>query len=252
MVFISDRNARSSTRCNKCPLRRLPLFQNGTAAEISFIQQFKVGEITLDSGAAIYHEDAESPHLFTILDGWAFRFKGLPDGRRQIVNFALRGDFIGLQNSLHRNMQHGVEALTAVTLCVFSRDRLFELFERQPGLALDVTWLSSREEQWLDDNLLAVGRRTALERTAYLLWSLFVRAREAGLSKDSDLELPMSQQHLADALGMSLVHTNKTLKRLRGTGAIEFNGRSLSIPDLPRLQALAKAEGHRPIAKPLI
>lgn len=252
MVFITDRNMRSARSCYQCPLRRLPLFENGTATEIDFIQTFKLGEISLEAGAPIYFEDAESPYLFTILQGWAFRFKGLPDGRRQIVNFALQGDFIGLQNSLHRNMQHGVEALTDVTLCIFARDRLFELFEKQPGLALDITWLSSREEQLLDANLLAVGRRTAMERIAYLLWTLYMRASEAGLAGENTVELPMSQQHLADALGMSLVHANKTLKRLRATGAIEFSGRSLRIPDLEQLQSIAKVEGHRAASRPLL
>ena len=99
-------------------------------------------------------------------------------------------------------------------LCVFPRDKLWELYRNHPTLAFDLTWLAAREEKILDEHLVSVGRRTALERTAYLLVHLFVRAEQAGLTTKDTVELPLTQQHLADTLGMSLVHMNKTLKRL--------------------------------------
>jgi CRP-like cAMP-binding protein len=83
----------------------------------------------------------------------------------------------------------------------------------------------------LDSGLLNIGRRTALERTAYLLLQLFVRAEEAGLTQNGSIQFPFTQQHLADTLGMSLVHTNKTLKRLFATGTVRWKDRVFTIID---------------------
>lgn len=241
------------TPCRACPLRRLPLFANATSAEVDFIETFKMGELHGKAGGTIYLEGATSPHLFTLLSGWAFRYKTLPDGRRQILNYVLPGDFIGLQTTLAETLDHGIEALTDVRLCVFSRDRLADLFRNQPSLALDVTWLAARDERILDDHLLSIGRRRSRERIAYLLWHLMTRGRESGLVDDDGvLVLPMTQQHLADTLGLSLVTFNKTLQRLRATGIFVFGDRRLKIVDEAKMIAVAAADGVRPRSRPLI
>jgi len=121
--------------------------------------------------------------------------------------------------------EHSVEALTPVTLCVFPRTKLWELYKRFPALAFDVTWLAAREEQLIDENLLSLGRRTALERTAYLFLHLFVRAENSGLTRGATLQIPFTQQHVADTLGLSLLHTNKTLKRLTASQAARWKDR---------------------------
>ena len=238
--------------CMQCPLRKLPLFSSASPEEIQFIQEFKVAELTVDSGKAVYLEGDPIDQLYTILSGWAFRYKSMPDGRRQIVGYSLQGDFVGLQNTLSQIALHGVEALTQLRLCVFPQSKLPLLFQKQPSLALDLTWLSAREEIFLDENLLSVGRRTAEERVAYLLWHLHTRAVESGLTSDNTIILPMTQQHLADTLGISLVYVNKTLQRLRATGCVTLNGRNLIINDKVMLARLAGADPARPERRPLI
>src|SRR5262249_31333524 len=130
--------------------------------------------------------------------------------------------------------------LTDVRLCVFPRERLWDLYSKFPSLAFDLTWLAAREEQLIDEHLLSVGQRTAIERTAYVLLLLFVRAQEVGLASANSIQFPFTQQHLADTLGMSLVHTNKTLKRLYAAGAIRWKDRVFEV--LSR-EALAKIAG---------
>ena len=225
--------------CERCPIRKLKVFRPFTPEEFSFVKTFKAGELTDDPRATILQEGTSSTHLFTVLQGWAFRYKMLPDGRRQVLNFALPGDFLGLQASLFKEMSHSVEALTQMLLCVFPRERLWELYENYPGLAFDVTWLASREEQILDQNLLSVGRRTALERTAYLLLHLHERANAVGLAPPDGFFPPLTQQHLADALGLSIVHTNKTLKRLSDRAIIRWKNRALEILDVKALRDIA-------------
>ena len=240
------------TPCKSCPLRRLPVFENLNAEQLDFIESFKIGEMSIDAGAPIYMEGAGSPYLYTVLEGWAFRHKSLEDGRRQILNFALPGDVVGLQNALGDAMEHGIEALTDMRLCMFSRDKLYSLFEKHPSLGYDLTWLAAREEQILDGNLLAVGRRTAMEKIAYLIAHLFVRARELKLVENGRLDLPMTQQHLADTLGLSLVHLNKTLRKLRAARLVTLDGRSLVVKDEAALFALAKIDIPARQRRPLI
>ena len=180
-----------------------------------------------------------------MLSGWAFRYKTLPDGRRQILNYALPSDLIGLQGSVNDEMQHSVEALTDVTLCVFPREKLWDLYKDYPTLAFDITWLAAREEQMLDEGLLSVGRRTAMERLAYLLLTMFQRAEEVGLTKGDTIQFPFTQQHVADTLGMSLVHTNKTLQRLNATKTMRWKDRRFEILDR---EALAKIANYEPTA----
>lgn len=203
------------------------------------METFKTGELSVDAGATILLDGTNSAHLFTVLTGWAFRFKTLEDGRRQILNFALPGDFMGLQGSIFDKMQHSVEALTPIVLCVFPREKLWALFENHPGLAFDTTWLASREETMLDEHLLSVGQRRAVERMAYLLLHLFRRAQQAGLGQKRKVVFPFTQQHLADALGFSIVHTNKTLKRLRATGTFKWTGTEFEVVDEDMLVELA-------------
>src|SRR3954465_6862254 len=233
--------------CEKCPLRRLECLREFTAKELEFVSSFKSGELNVQAGTSILLQSTNSAHLYTILSGWAFRYKTLPDGRRQILNYALPSDFIGLQGSVNDEMQHSVEALTDVMLCVFPREKLWSLYTDFPTLAFDVTWIAAREEQILDEGLTSVGRRTAMERLAYLLLTLFQRAEEVGLTKGNSIQFPFTQQHVADTLGMSLVHTNKTLQRLNATKAMRWKERRFDILDREALAKLANYE--RPEAR---
>lgn len=213
---------------------------------------FKRGELVAEAGSLILSEGAHSAQLFTLLSGWAFRYKTLPDGRRQILNYVLPGDLIGLQGSVIGEMQHSVEALSPVVLCVFQRSNLPDLYRSHPGLAFDITWIAAREERMLDENLLSVGRRSAIERAAYLLALLHNRAVEVGLGSTRRLLIPITQQHVADTLGLSIVHTNKTLRKLATAGLIRWQGRACEVLDPGELQVLAGWEQPQETKRPLI
>ncbi|OAM77979.1 Crp/Fnr family transcriptional regulator [Devosia elaeis] len=237
--------------CEQCPLRALPAFRDFTPTELRFVSGFKTGEMTAEPGAVILSEGAHSAHLYTLLSGWAFRFKTLADGRRQILNYMLPGDLVGLQGSVIGEMEHSVEALSPLVLCVFQRDRLDELFGGHPGLGFDVTWLAAQEERMLDNHLLSLGRRTALERAAYLLSFLHQRARMVAPNA-ARIELPLTQQHVADTLGLSIVHTNKTLRKLSNLGLVRWLGGACEVLDLERLMVVADWEGLHDRKRPLI
>jgi CRP-like cAMP-binding protein len=223
-----------------------------TSEQLAFISAFKAGELKAQTGATILFEGTKSAHLYTVLSGWGFRYKSLSDGRRQILNYVLPADLIGLQGAVLNEMQHSVEALTDMVLCVLPRDRLWELYSNHPSLAFDVTWFASREERMLDEHLLSVGRRSAVERLAYLFLHLFLRAERLELVRGKSFQIPITQQHVADTLGMSLVHTNKTLKRLVSTKAVRWRDKVLEICDRDALAEIAGYDGSDVTTRPLL
>ena len=238
--------------CEQCPLRAMTQFRAFTTDELKFVSTFKRGELVAEAGSMILAEGAHSAQLFTLLSGWAFRYKTLEDGRRQILNYCLPGDLIGLQGSVIGAMDHSVEALSPAVLCVFQRDRLPDLFRNHPGLSFDVTWLASREERMLDENLLSLGRRTALERAAYLIAFLHQRGTSVGLTEHKSLLIPISQQHVADTLGLSIVHTNKTLRKLSDRKLIRWHDRACEVLDPAGLREISGWTGHAEVRRPLI
>src|SRR4029450_5845420 len=248
MILGNGRPSGHFTPCDRCPWRKRTSLRQFSAEELAFVKTFKVDELRVEAGASFLREGTRSEYLYSVLSGWAFRYKMLDDGRRQILNYALPADMLGLQGALMNEMEHSVEALTPLVLCVFPRAKLWDLYSRLPSLAFDVTWLAAREEQLIDEHLVSLGRRTALERVAYLLLHLFVRAEEAGLVKNRSIQFPFTQQHLADTLGMSLVHTNKTLKRLFLTKTVQWKDRVFEIIDRTALVGIAGSDvtPHRP------
>ncbi|MGV2130450.1 Crp/Fnr family transcriptional regulator [Agrobacterium vitis] len=240
------------TACLVCPIRLNDHFREFTPGELEFVRAFRKGEFHADAGTTILVEGSHSAHLYTTLTGWGFRYKILEDGRRQILNYVVPGDMIGLQGAVFDEMAHSVEALTPMRLCVFERERLFSLFEKHPGLGYDLTWIASREESMLDDHLISIGRRTALERAAYLLAFLDDRGRVAGLIDAEKPYLPITQVHVADTLGLSIVHTNKTLKKLTARGLIRWLDRGCEILDSAGLQAAANWTPDGVLRRPFI
>ncbi|MEI2300609.1 Crp/Fnr family transcriptional regulator [Ensifer sp. MJa1] len=240
------------TACENCPLHKLDHFRAFTSEELTYVSRFKIGELAVDAGATILVEGAQSAHLFTVLSGWGFRYKTLDDGRRQILNYVMPGDLVGLQGTLMGEMQHSIEALSPVTLCVFERGKLNQLYKNYPDLAYDLTWIAAREERILDENLLSIGRRSALERAAYLLAFLYQRAKALNLFNSGRVAIPISQQHVADTLGLSIVHTNKTLKKLAARGLIRWADKGCDIGDVDGLLAIAGWDGYRETKRPFI
>lgn len=240
--------------CTACPLRALPLFTPQSDAEVGLIESLKREQIVLPADRAVIHEGQSDAALYTLFSGWAFRFKTLSDGRRQILNFLLPGDFIGVQQKMSEALSHGVQALSHVQLCVFSRDALWELHRSQPAMGFNLTWLTAQEQSVVDDSLLSVGRRNAEERIAALLIVLFKRS--AAMLPDGGeggVPFPLTQQHIADALGLSLVHTNKTLRKLERRGLHHIENGLLFMRDGKALARTADLYGDgKPAPRPLV
>ncbi|WP_280774602.1 Crp/Fnr family transcriptional regulator [Rhizobium sp. SG_E_25_P2] len=238
--------------CENCWVRHLETFREFSPPELEFVSAFKSGQMQVEPGSTVLSEGSLSPHLYTVLSGWGFRYKILEDGRRQVLNYVSTGDLLGLQGTLMGEMQHSVEALSPLEVCIFERERLGDLFRDHPGLAFDLTWIAAREERILDEHLLSIGRRSAIERAAYLLAFLAHKARESGLAEGKLTNLPVTQSHVADTLGLSIVHTNKTLRKLAERGVIRWLERGCEVLNEVELARIADWRPPIPRRRPFI
>jgi len=171
-----------------------------------------------------------------LLDGQAFRHRTLPDGRRQVMAFHIPGDVCDLQG-MFLTMDHNVTALGPCEVGLIPHARLSDVMEAHPRIAQGFWRLSLVEAAIFREWMVGMGRRTAYARIAHLFCEMIVRLRAMGLVQQNRCHFPITQQHLSDALGLSAVHTNRTLQALRGEGLLSFQGGELAILDWPGLKA---------------
>ena len=238
--------------CALCPLAACKGLRPLDEAQVTYMERFKQGELSIDRGTQVLVQGQRSAHVFTVLEGVLIRFKLLEDGRRQIVNFMFPGDLVGLQAAMGEPLAHGVEALTGARLCVFARGRFPELVHNHPELGYDVIWLAAKEEAALEEHLVALGQRTARERIAYLAVFLVQRAIETGLAQNNSLTLTVTQTQIADMLGLSLVHTNRTLQTLRQSNLILWNLSEIQIADMDAAREYARFDHPQETRRPYL
>jgi CRP-like cAMP-binding protein len=211
-----------------------------TNSEINCIEAMQKREKQVAAGRDLVCDGEPYDQTYVIKEGWAIRFKTLSDGRRQILNFVLPGDFIGLFSALFEVSDHSVAALTDVVVHPLDPGATVEMFADCPRLAAAVAWSAGRDEAILSEQVVRVGRRSAYERTGHLIVELLHRLRLVGEADQRSFELPLTQEILADTLGLSIVHVNRTLRRLRENGLLCIKGERVVIGDLEELISVAE------------
>ena len=180
--------------------------------------------------------------LFVMIDGISIRYRVLRDGRRQILNIALPGDFVGFPACLFERALYPISALTDVVVAPISFAVLIALFESHPHLAAAIFWSFSSEAAIYSERLTDVGRRTALERVAHFLLELLTRFQLIGRADECSFPMPLTQELLGDALSLSLPHVNRTLRQLREDGLVSIEAHQVYIKDVEALSALSDFE----------
>ena len=175
-------------------------------------------------------------------DGWLLRYKILHNGSRQIIDFILPGQIIGLQAYLFKNSLYSVAAITETLLSVIPFEMIDELFERSPRLAKALFWSAGCEAAILAEHLIDAARRSAYERVSHLLLELLVRLKGASLTNDMSFEMPLTQELIGDALGLTTVHVNRTIRSLREDKLIAVDGKVVTILDFEALSLLSDFE----------
>ena len=188
------------------------------------------------AGEDLITEGDRPATVHMILSGWAYRYKTLQDGRRQIVNFALPGETCDAHLYLLSDMDHSIGALTPVVYAEIERGRFEELVANDRTVA-EAFWcetlvMNAIQREWA----INLGRRDALERVAQLFCEVFERLRCVGLTEGTSCAFPVTQMDMADATGLSVVHLNRTLQELRAARLITLRERNLTINDLDGLR----------------
>lgn len=187
----------------------------------------------------IIREGDRPDHVHLMIDGWGARYKLLPDGARQITAFLIPGDFCDLHVTILGEMDHGIATLTKSRVAYIPRGKMDALTER-PSLAKAFWWATLVDESVLRNWIVNIGRRDAYEAIGHLICELYVRMKNVGLVEDLRYDLPLTQEEIGDALGLTAVHVNRVLQRLRSEDLISFRRGSLIIHDYERLE---KASG---------
>lgn len=177
--------------------------------------------------------------IFVVLEGWACRYKLLPEGTRQITAFLIPGDCSGLHASVLDAMEHAIAALTPCRVATVEGSRVQELIATRPALMQAFRRAQLVDEDTLRAWIVSMGRRSSVQRVAHLLCELFVRAGNVGLVSGGRVEVPLTQLVLGDALGLTAVHVSRVLKKLNNSGALDFTGRVLTVTDMAELARIA-------------
>jgi CRP-like cAMP-binding protein len=175
-------------------------------------------------------------------DGWLLRYKILHKGGRQIVDFVLPGDIFALQACLFKSSLYSIATVTPALLSVIMFDKIDEVFEGNPKLSKLIFWSAACEAARLAEHLTDAARRSAYERVSHLLLELFVRLKAAGLTDGMSFHMPLTQELIGDALGLTTIHVNRTLRLLRENHLIEINGKRVTILDFEALSLLSDFE----------
>ena len=219
--------------------RKLGTYVALSEVELLVLENLHKRRRSLDAGKDLFLEGQTGQCAYILAAGWVCSYKILPDGGRQIVDFQIPGDFLGLRSVLLRAADHNVQAVTPIEISEVSANDLLNAFSKTPRLAAAVLWAASRDEAMVVEHLVGLGRRDAAERTAHLLLELGSRMVLAGLGTPAGYPCPLSQYLLSDALGLSAVHINRVLRQLREDGLVTFRKGKVIFDDFDGLVEFA-------------
>ena len=223
--------------CASCNIRHKSICEPLCQDDIQQVLSYKKEERNFPAKEDIVLQGSHSTELMTILEGWSFNYQTTTDGARQITKFTLPGDFVGFSVDTDVPLTYSVQTLTPTRVCVFDHGRFYELLRDHSGLAVKLIWMVSREEMRLQKLLTMVSRRPALERLALLLLDISCRAEGCSHTSVSGrkVDLPITQEHMADALGLTPIHINRMLRKLRNAGILSLKHGVLRILDPQRI-----------------
>ena len=202
-------------------------------ASVSELHEYPAGRTIVRTGTTLSASTL-------LIEGIVCRYKDLADGQRQIMELHVAGDFVDLHGFLLKQLDHNVGAMTAVRVASVPHDALRAITETQPHLGR-MLWFSTLLDAAIHrEKILSIGRRSAMARIAHIFCELLVRLRLVGLADQKSYALPLTQADLADVTGLTSVHVNRMLKKLRDEDLLTFRGGMVTIGDWDRLQRVAE------------
>ncbi len=221
-------------------VRKLGSFVRLSSLELQFLAEIQSGWRSIPKNTELVHEGQTGHRAYILQEGWASCYKQLPDGGRQIITFSLPGDCLGLRSVLLRTSDHSFATITDAVVSEVPAQRMTAVFHDQPRLGAAILWAASRDEAMTVEHLVNVGRRSAIQGMAHMILELCERLQLVGLATPNGFDCPLNQQAFADALGLSAIHVNRTLRQLRERGLVTLSVHRIAIHDLKLLRELAE------------
>lgn len=204
------------------------------------IPRYRNGDRKVAAGRDLFGTGSSGRAIFNLLDGWVAVYTLLEDGRRQIVQFALPGAILGVPPSRRVPATVGAQALTDVVVSVIPMTVLASHSRVEPEITMRLARSLAHDCNMAFDHLTSIGRRSARERVAHLLLELFTRWRAQWPgNRSEEMVLPLTQEQIGDATGLTFVHVNRVLSTFRNEGIVQFHYRRLRILDPDRLIEVA-------------
>jgi CRP-like cAMP-binding protein len=222
--------------------RKLTQWAPLSPEEVALLLDFQSATRVVTRNRDIVTEGRKYDGLLVLVAGVAMRYRVLHDGRRQVLNIVLPGDFIGFPGCFFDAALYSIGALTEAVVSAVPFSRLLGLFGAYPRLAATIFWSFSCEAAMYAEHLIDVGRRSARERVAHFLLELLTRLQAIGLADECSYRLPLTQELIGDALGLSVPHVNRTLRQLREDDLVTIESQRVFIKDFEALAALADFE----------
>ena len=218
-----------------CLAERLSHYVRLSPGEQEALDRLEEQDRTYRRGSVVISENDSPRELFIVRSGWLHSSVVLGNGSRQIMRFHFQGDILGLPLLAFRDSPETVTAVTDVTLCPFSRERLAATIAEQPRIAALLLTLAEAGRVSLADRLASIGRTSARARVSSLLCELYRRMHVLGLTDNGAIQLPLTQEEIGDATGLTAVHVNRMMRGLAVDGLIDRIGGQLHILDEKRL-----------------
>lgn len=219
--------------------RKLSAFVTLAETELDVLEQLHRRRRSFVAGRDMVYQGQSARAAYILSAGWVCSYKLQPDGTRQIVDFQVPGDFLGLRSVLLRTSDHSFEPIGDIEAAEVLAGDLLDAFARTPRLATAILWAVSRDEAMVVEHLVGIGRRGADARMAHFLLELASRLTLVGMGTRDGYDCPLTQYHLADALGLSAVHVNRVLRQLRERGLATFRDGRVTLHDHLGLVELA-------------
>lgn len=202
-----------------------------TAEDKALLLGLELNTKRVPSGEVLWHERADVDSFCVVKEGWAYSYRNLDNGSMQILKLYLPGDIIGLRDFGFPRRLAGVAMIDDGVISPFTHRQLFELLGRSPALAAGLMATGARQQAMLSERLVYMGRCDAHERLAHFLYELYLRLKRIGAVSDGSFTLPLSQEQIGDALGLSAVHVSRTFTMLRDEGLVERERQHVQLLD---------------------
>ena len=229
----------SSAGWARFPLHRPELLGALQRGEVVLTRAMRPNARIFKPGEKILEEGEPHGFVYWLRTGWVARTRRLPDERNQIIAIFLPGDFFGVKTIFLVQQPDALEALSAVTVEFLDCREVLNLARQDPDVGIRLWWQICEDERRLHNWITGLGRGNAEERIAAMLLDFRIRLRRAGLAGEG-FRLPMTQQQMADYLGLTVVHVNRVLRRLKEAGAISVSGGRMMIRDIQAIAQLAR------------